>query len=111
MRTYADSPVCPDCGQIPQRYEFDSRWLCKCEGRTWPALHSVRGNSEEHNKLTNARFIMRSDSLGDVRYCYPSTSNPKVIIWLYDNNTWRSEPEATDRDLYSYLEQLGVAVV
>lgn len=27
MRTYADTPICIDCGQVPKRYQLDSRWL------------------------------------------------------------------------------------
>jgi hypothetical protein len=106
MRTYVDSPVCPDCKQIPKRYEFDTRWLCGCEGREWPRIHSMRGTPEEHDKLTKARFIMRSDTFGDVCYCYPSTSNPNTTIWLYENGTWRSEPDTVHRDLDSYLQQI-----
>lgn len=109
MRTYADSPRCPDCGRIPQRNLFDSRWTCGCEGREWPRLRSVRGCPEEHDKLTKARFVMQTDSLGDTCYCYPSTSNPKIVVWLYENDTWRSEPDTAYPDFDNYLEQLPAA--
>jgi len=99
MRAYADSPVCPDCGQVPKRYQFDSRWLCGCEGRTWPRFLGRRGDPEEHAKLTDARFVMRADNLGDVCYVGPSHH----IVWLYEDGTWRSEPDTEYRDLDNYL--------
>ncbi len=108
MRTYADSPVCPDCGQVPKRYQSDERWVCGCEGRTWPRIHSRRGNPEEHDKLTKARFVMRTDNLGDTCYFHPSGHH---TVYLYDNGTWRSEPDTAYRDLDGYLEQVSVALV
>jgi hypothetical protein len=106
MRAYADSPVCPDCGQVPKRYQFDSRWLCRCEGRTWPRIHSKRGNPEEHTKLTTAGFVMRTDTLGDA--CYSDSSGH--VIYLYENDSWRSEPDTEYRDLDGYLERIIASV-
>ena len=102
MRTYADSPVCPDCGQVPKRYQFDARCLCGCEGRTWPGIHSVRGDPEEHAKLTKAGFLTRTDSLGDT--CYFDAAGH--VIYLYEKGTWQSEPDTEHRDLDDYLEQV-----
>jgi hypothetical protein len=105
MRAYADSPVCPDCGQVPKRYQFDTRWVCGCDGRTWPRIHSGRGNREEHAKLTQARFVMKTDNLGDTWYVDSSGRT----VWLYENSTWRSEPDTEYRDFDSYLEYITVS--
>lgn len=105
MRTYADSPICPDCGQVPKRYEFDSRWICGCEGRTWSQIHSGRGNPEEHANLTKAKFVMRTDNLGDTCYLHPSGR----FVYLYENGTWRSDPDTVIRDLDRYLGQVATS--
>ena len=103
MRTYADSPRCPDCGHVPKRYIADSRWVCGCESRTWPQIRSRRGDPEEHDKLTKARFVMRTDNLGDTCYSHPSLHH---TVWLYENETWRSEPDTEYRDFDAYLDRM-----
>jgi hypothetical protein len=103
MRNYAASPICPDCQQIPKRYQFDSRWLCGCEGRTWPRLRGTRGDPREHGKLTEANFHMTTDSLGDTQYLGSSGQT----VWLYENGTWRSDPDTKYRDFDEYVTAMA----
>jgi len=102
MRVYADKTVCPDCKQTPKRNRFDGRWQCGCEGRLWSTVHGGRGDPEEHTKLTMAHFQITSDTLGDTYYVGPFSH----IAWLYEDGTWRSEPDTPHRDLDSYLEYI-----
>jgi hypothetical protein len=45
---------------------------------------------------------MRTDNLGDT--CYFDSSGH--VVWLYENGTWRSEPDTEHRDFDGYLEHV-----
>ena len=99
VRPYAQAPVCPDCKQIPRRNRFDERWQCRCNDRVWPSKHGSRGEPEEHAKLTKAHFQMTTDTLGDTYYVGPLGNT----AWLYEDGTWRSDPDTEYHDLDKYL--------
>lgn len=79
--------------------------MCGCEGRTWPRIRSTRGEPEEHAKLTAAKFVMRTDNQGDT--CYFDSSGH--TLYLYENGTWRTEPDTEYRDLDDYLERVAAS--
>jgi hypothetical protein len=105
MRTYFSGTVCPKCKETPKRNRFDSRWQCACEGKVWSApVHGQRGAPEEHGQLTDAGFQMTTDTLGDTYYLGPSGH----VVWLFNDGTWRVNPDAQHGTLEEYLERVRV---
>jgi hypothetical protein len=61
-----------------------------------------RGDAEEHAKLIDAGFQLTTDTLNDVYYFGPYSR----IVWLYEDKTWKANPEPEDDDLDKYLERI-----
>lgn len=107
MRTYFTGTICPDCKQIPKRNAFDERWQCACEGKVWPRrVYGKRGTPKEHAELTDAGFHMTPNTLGDAYYVGLHGN----IVWLFDDGTWRSDPDAQNESLHEYLKRIQATV-
>lgn len=107
MRTYFPGTTCPDCKQKPKRNALDQRWQCACEDKVWPRpAYGQRGTPEEHASLTDAAFQMTTDNLGDTYYVGLHGNT----VWLFDDGTWRSHPDAQNESLDDYLKRIKAVV-
>jgi hypothetical protein len=75
--------------------------------KVWPRrVYGKRGTPEEHAELTDAGFHMTTDTLGDTYYVGLHGN----IVWLFDDGTWRSHPDAQNESLDEYLKRTQATV-
>jgi hypothetical protein len=63
-------------------------------------MRGRRGDTIEHETLIKAGFQMTTDTIGDTYY----VGLHRQIVWLFEDGTWRLEPDRQHSTLDEYLE-------